>query len=277
MAWGAPELGGESLRRLGNYAAAGVCAVAAYEILFLAAALLVFVSGSVGAAIALGFAYLLLFVVLAFAGIPFIIWFHRAYKSLRPRGVETRFTPGWAIGCWFIPFANWVLPGMIGDEIWRAGRPADQPARADGWNLARVWWAIYIGCGVLGYTFLVVVQVTTPGARGFAIAVSLASSMLLLSAVFAIAFVRRASERLDAFASLAPPGDGLDRTISSVYEMLPIPAGLVEAPRGSSPAAGTAAQVPAHAPEAPVACAHCGALEAPGANFCGSCGAPQGG
>lgn len=279
---GGPGLGSEPLVRLGNFAAAGVCTVAAYEILFLAAALLVFLSGSLGGAVALGVAYLLFFVVLATAGIPFIIWFHRAYKGLRLHGVETRFSPGWAIGCWFVPFANWVLPGMIGDEIWRAGRPANEAVRTgSSWNLARVWWALYIGSGLFGYVLLVAGQFTA-GARGFALAMILATILLLLSAAFAIAFVRRASERLDALTAVDAPRDGLDRTIASIYEALPLPAALTDTPPAGRPNDGAVPAAPLSPASAPagepdIACTRCGAVEAPGANFCGACGAPVGG
>lgn len=268
----------EPLARLGNYAAAGVCAVGAYEILLLAGALLVFVSGSLAGALVLSLFNLLLYVVMALSGIPFIAWFHRAYKNLPLLGISPRFSSNWAIGCWFIPFANWVLPGMIGDEIWRAGRPQASAPRAEDWNLARIWWGVYIGSGLLGMLLLFAVR-AAGSARGFAFVLALSAVMVVVSAVLAIAFVRRASERLDALSGHSPPGDALDRAIASVYEALPVSDGLVE--RGGGPTrASTGPRPPTAAEPASSAttasCSRCGRPQEAGANFCDACGTPLG-
>lgn len=251
----------EPLTRLGNYAVAGVCVVAAYEVLFMVAALFVFASASLNGVVLLNALYWLFLIVMVSAGVPFIAWFYRAYRNLPLLAVKPRFSMGMAIGCWLIPFANWVLPGMIGDEIWKAGQPPGRLPRADGWNLARVWWGVYIGTGVGGVLLLFVLGLLAgAGERTFAIWVVLTSGLLIFSAGFAIAFVRRASERLDTLSGFAPPGDGLDRAIASIGEALPVPDSLTE--EGGGPATATRS------------CARCGALEMAEAKFCGACGAP---
>jgi len=269
----------EPLARLGNYAAAGVCAVAAYEILFMVVALVVLVSGSIGGATVLGILNLVFYLVLLGAGIPFIAWFYRAYRNLPLLDVKSRFSPGWAIACWLIPFANWVLPGVIGDEIWRAGRPPGRPPRADGLNLARVWWGVYIGMGLLVIPLLILMGLLFgDGERSFALWGLLASAMLIVSAGLAVAFVRRASERLDALAGHAAAGDDLDRAIASVYEALPIPDSLTEESEGAQPTGGSpipsTPQTGAPQAASTTFCTRCGASEEAGASFCGACGAP---
>lgn len=265
----------EPLARLGNYAAAGVCVVAAYEVFFMVAALLVLASGSLGGVVLLNALYWLFFMVLVLAGVPFIAWFYRAYRNLPLLDFKPRFSGGMAIGCWLIPFANWALPGMIGDEIWKAGQPPDRPPRADSWNLARVWWGVYIGTGVVAVLLLVALGLLAgAGERTFALWTMLTSGMVIFSAGLAIAFVRRASERLDALCSYEPPGDGLDRAIGSIYGALPVSPGLTE--EGASARRDGGAPPPHFRPTtAAVAhCTHCGAEEEAAANFCGSCGAP---
>lgn len=268
----------EPLSRLGNYAAVGVCTVAAYEILFFVVALFVVFSGSLSGVVILNILYLAFFLLLAVAGIPFIAWFYRAYKNLPLLDVKPRFSPGMAIACWLIPFANWVLPGMIGDELWKAGRSPDQPQRADGWNLARVWWGAYIGVGLFGLFSLLLLGLVAGSARTFAMWVILTSSMLIVSAGLAIVFVRRASERLDALAGHASAGGDLDRAIASIYETLPVPDSLTEESPGMQPTGGAPVPPAPHATGAPQTdamtfCTRCGAPEEGGANFCGSCGA----
>lgn len=83
-------------------------------------------------------------------GILFLAWFHRAYGNLRALGVaEPRYKRGWAIGAWFIPFVNLVLPKQMANDLWGAGDPAMQP-NDPGWQgrpvapLLHWWWAFYL-------------------------------------------------------------------------------------------------------------------------------------
>jgi hypothetical protein len=58
------------------------------------------------------------------ASILFLIWFHRAYKNLRPLGaVNLTYSPGWAVGGFFVPFLNLVRPFQVMREIWKASDP----------------------------------------------------------------------------------------------------------------------------------------------------------
>ena len=57
-------------------------------------------------------------------GIAFLFWVHRAYSNLsalKARNLE--FTPGWAVGWWFIPFANLVKPFQVIRELFNESDP----------------------------------------------------------------------------------------------------------------------------------------------------------
>jgi hypothetical protein len=89
-------------------------------------------------------------VTVVVGGLLFLAWFHRAYGNLRALGVtEPRYKRGWAIGAWFIPFANLVLPKQMANDLWRAGDPSMQP-NDPGWQgrpvapLLHWWWAFYL-------------------------------------------------------------------------------------------------------------------------------------
>ncbi|MEV4429346.1 DUF4328 domain-containing protein [Streptomyces sp. NPDC053792] len=78
-------------------------------------------------------------------GIVFIIWFYRLRKNAEiwARDLQSR-TPGWAIGSWFIPIANFWIPQVIAADIWRASRR--EPYAADGKRelaLLNSWWACW--------------------------------------------------------------------------------------------------------------------------------------
>jgi uncharacterized protein DUF4328 len=91
--------------------------------------------------------FLLVQVVIA---VLFIVWMFRAAKNNEALGrTNTRFGPGWAIGGWFIPIANLVIPVLILQDLWRGGDASR--ARDDaGWRTARPswlvgwWWAAWV-------------------------------------------------------------------------------------------------------------------------------------
>jgi hypothetical protein len=84
--------------------------------------------------------------------VMFLRWFSRAYRNLPALGVRgLRFTPGWAVGAWFVPFLNLVRPKAIADDIWRASDPElPSAAPAPVWRTRRVagfvhwWWGTYL-------------------------------------------------------------------------------------------------------------------------------------
>lgn len=49
----------------------------------------------------IGIAYLVMYVVSA---VFFLRWFRRVYSNLAPLGAHMSYTPGWAVGSWFVPF-----------------------------------------------------------------------------------------------------------------------------------------------------------------------------
>ena len=63
-----------------------------------------------------------------------------------------KYSPGWAVGWWFIPFAWWVMPFRTVRELWLASGP---DAGAADWKAQRltpiipVWWAFWIARWVL--------------------------------------------------------------------------------------------------------------------------------
>lgn len=70
------------------------------------------------------------------------IWQHRVHKALRSStSSEMRFTPGWAVGWWFVPFANLVQPFRVMREASSTGKePPAVSRRLLGW-----WWACLVG------------------------------------------------------------------------------------------------------------------------------------
>src|SRR6185369_16058382 len=71
---------------------------------------------------------LLEFVIYITTVVFFLMWIHRAYKNLSALNPANRLdnSPGWAVGSFFIPFANLFIPYRIVKEIWQKSWPADE-------------------------------------------------------------------------------------------------------------------------------------------------------
>lgn len=83
-------------------------------------------------------------------GVLFIAWFHGSHKALPPgTSRQSRHSPGWAIGSWFVPFLNLVRPKQMMDDLWELAGHRPRPnapflgqGRAPsvvGW-----WWAAFL-------------------------------------------------------------------------------------------------------------------------------------
>lgn len=58
------------------------------------------------------------------SGIFFLVWFYNAHDNLRYLGAQNlQFTPGWAVGVFFVPILNLFRPYMAAQEIYRASSP----------------------------------------------------------------------------------------------------------------------------------------------------------
>jgi hypothetical protein len=86
-----------------------------------------------------------------------IVWAWRSAHNARALGrTGARLGPGWAIGAWFIPLANFVLVYLVISDLWRSSDP--DSGRGDGWRhlpgsaLVRLWIAAYVGGVVLLFT-----------------------------------------------------------------------------------------------------------------------------
>jgi hypothetical protein len=83
-------------------------------------------------------------------GVTLIIWQWRHAKNAEVLGARGGLGPGWAIGGWFIPLANFVLPGV---QMFQSSKGSDVDARRAGRPPKGAWiivpWAIGLGLGAL--------------------------------------------------------------------------------------------------------------------------------
>jgi hypothetical protein len=96
-------------------------------------------------------------VLVAGTAILFLTWMYRAYKNLRAFNVRgLQYSPGWAVGGWFVPFLNLGMPYAVMREIWRASSPGAPAADDAAWKreptspLLGWWWAAWLLGGFVG-------------------------------------------------------------------------------------------------------------------------------
>lgn len=109
--------------------------------------------------VAQGINDLLGFLVYVATAVAFLMWLYRANKNLRPLGiVRPEFTPGWAVGWFFIPFANLRMPYRAVKEVWVGSDPQLSVPGEESWqqpgssSLLGWWWACWLIEGTVNYT-----------------------------------------------------------------------------------------------------------------------------
>ena len=83
--------------------------------------------------------------------VVFLIWLHRVYSNLSAlQARDLEFTPGWAVGWWFIPFANLIKPYQVVTEAWRESDPEYDAnlgyltSSVGAPSVFPIWWGAFI-------------------------------------------------------------------------------------------------------------------------------------
>jgi hypothetical protein len=96
----------------------------------------------------IGLVYLLLYIVTV---IIFARWILRANHNVRALGAQDmRFTPGWAVGYFFVPIVCLWRPYQAMKDLWRASKnPAAWQDIQPG-SILGLWWTLWIVSNILG-------------------------------------------------------------------------------------------------------------------------------
>jgi len=92
-------------------------------------------------------------VLLVVSAVAFLLWLSRAYRNSIAMGIRNpRYGTRWAIGCWFVPFVNLVVPKKVMNDTYRGSDPemaygdpsfASRPVDP----LLHWWWGIWLLSG----------------------------------------------------------------------------------------------------------------------------------
>jgi hypothetical protein len=138
--------------------------------------------------------------------IAFLLWLYRAAGNLAALGnpkTRIEYTPGWAVGWFFIPFANLVMPYKAVSEIWVKSEP---PVReGDGFafsprpstSLVLAWWLTWLASNFISRfvsRFFDKAE-TIEAMQGMTWAAIIADVLFIVAAVLAIFVVKSIDRR----------------------------------------------------------------------------------
>ncbi|MBK5288491.1 MAG: DUF4328 domain-containing protein [Acidimicrobiia bacterium] len=185
----------------------------------------------------------------------FIIWMWRAASNLALFGrVRPKFGPGFAIGGWFIPFANFIIPGMQMFDIDKGSGPRLRSGeRAHGSGLVVCWWIVFVlgrMFGMLAPQFELYHLYDVDGFDVLNVLLIIGSAATAVASVAAILVIRKiTTAQEEGLADLGrATGFGAPQPPTSQPPVAPYPPVAASPPAPQFPAAP-----PAPAPPAPPA------------------------
>ncbi len=93
------------------------------------------------------------------------IWQYRAASTARAMGLPAKHSPGWGVGCWFVPIVNYWMPY----QALRDCLPVEDPHR----SVVKWFWFFFIGQGLFMLMTVVSVFFSTSLSLAFAIPAAL--------------------------------------------------------------------------------------------------------
>ena len=134
---------------------------------------------------AYGVLLLLHTVIFIISVIVVCMWIHRAHANLHDYGFEgLEFTPGWAVGWYFIPLANLFKPFQAMKELYNTSFGADDRFSGDAPGNLGVWWGAWIIGNILGNISTRMSLMGDGSNLQFAIVLSVASSVCTIVSAY---------------------------------------------------------------------------------------------
>ncbi|MAY20239.1 MAG: hypothetical protein CL955_06440 [Erythrobacteraceae bacterium] len=113
------------------------------------------------------------------------MWIYRAHANLRDYGIEgLEFSPGWAVGWYFIPLANLFKPFQAMKELYNTSFGADDRFSGDAPGNLGVWWGAWIIGNILGNVSMRISLMGDGSNMQVAIVLSLISSVCMIVSAY---------------------------------------------------------------------------------------------
>jgi hypothetical protein len=136
-------------------------------------------------------AYLLIMVAQLIAFIASVVvismWIHRAHRNLHEAGYPgLSYTPGWAVGWFFIPIANLFKPFQAMRSLWSESHGIGDSYAAPAPGMLSAWWGCWIAGNILGNVSMRMGMMGDGSNQQVALVIGLASSVGMIGAAWFI-------------------------------------------------------------------------------------------
>ena len=154
---------------------------------------------------------LLQFLIFVATAVLFLMWIHRAYRNLSALGVSRlEYTPGWAVGWFFVPFASLFVPYRVMKEMWvRSGSQVNAQTvihspQGGSLSLLGWWWGFWVVSNFLDQAVFRMYRLPETPDMLFTIAKVeiVADAVSIVAAFLAIQVVKGISERQEESSKL---------------------------------------------------------------------------
>jgi hypothetical protein len=161
-----------------------------------------------------GLIALLQLVVLIGCAFVVLKWIYRANANVRALGAkDMKFTPGWAVGWYFVPILWLWKPYQAMKEIWKASSDPSDWTNASVPPLLPWWWFFWICIGILGQVSVRVwlraksldQLLTVNVIDGLAYLAEIPAALILVAIVSRVTLMQEAARRSSTQAGLRIP------------------------------------------------------------------------
>ena len=140
----------------------------------------------------------------------FLMWLHRCCTNLRAFGINRRLishSPGWAVGSFFVPFANLVVPYRAVKELWQKSEIGTEESLFSSSisppGFFPAWWGFWLAANFAGNIYFRLSMAEAP--REAVTVVSIVADVLsIVAAYLAIMVVRDIDRRQEESARRLP-------------------------------------------------------------------------
>lgn len=121
------------------------------------------------------------------------MWIHRAHANLHAAGIEgLQFSPGWAIGWYFVPIALLFKPFQAMRELWNQSHQTADSFSAPAPGTLSAWWGLWIVSNILANVSFRMSFVGEGSNLEMALVLSLASNLCTVPAAWLLMQIMRA-------------------------------------------------------------------------------------
>lgn len=141
--------------------------------------------------------------------VAFLLWLYRSYENLPSFGVRKnslKYSSGWAVGSFFVPFVSLVIPYRAVKELWNKSVPNSGELFRDLGPPAffPLWWAAWLISNFAGQTYLRLSWNEKLSQEASAVFGAVTSVFDILASILAIMVVREIDRQQIESAKLIP-------------------------------------------------------------------------